>query len=233
MSLPRTPAAEAMDAPDLDPHVHERALDGLARLNRWSLVARLLWPELRRAARATAGPLELLDVACGAGDVPVALARRARAAGLSVRVTALDRSATALAHAARRARAAGVELRTLQADALSPAGLPVRADVVTCSLFLHHLDPDAASRLLAAAAAAAGRRLLACDLSRTRAGLLLAAAASRLATRSAVVRGDAPASVRNAFTPAEALELARRAGLRDVQVRRAFPQRWLLAWSPP
>jgi len=233
MSLARTPAAEAMDAPGLDPRAHEHALAGLARLNRWSLVARLLWPEVRRAALAGAAPLELLDVACGAGDVPLALALRARAAGLALRITALDRSATALAHAARRARAAGIELHARQADALAPAGLPAQADVVTCSLFLHHLDPDAATHLLRVAAAATRRRLLVCDLRRTHAGLCLAAAASRLATRSDVVHADATASVRNAWTPAEARALAARAGLHGARVRHAFPQRWLLAWSPP
>ncbi len=233
MSLPRTPAAEAMDASDLDPRRHEQALAGLVRLNRWSGVARLLWPEVARAARAAHGTIELLDVAAGAGDVPVALARRARAAGLPLRVTALDRSATALEHAARRARAAGVELHTLQADALAPGGLPCRADVVTCSLFLHHLDPDAAPRLLRAAADAARRRLLVCDLRRSRAGLALAATASHLASRSPVVHADAPASVRNAWTPTEALELAARAGLQGARVRHVFPQRWLLSWSPP
>jgi len=72
-----------------------------------------------------------------------------------------------------------------------------------------------------------------CDLRRTRAGLALATLASRMATRSAVVHADAPASVRNAWTPAEAAALAARAGLSGARVRRAFPQRWLLEWSPP
>jgi 2-polyprenyl-3-methyl-5-hydroxy-6-metoxy-1,4-benzoquinol methylase len=228
----RPPQAEIMDEPDLDPAVHDAALDGLARLNAWAGSARPFWPPLAALARGAPGPLHVLDVAAGAGDVAVALARRARRAGLPLRVTATDRSATALAHAARRAARHGVPLEVVQADALAPGGLPLRADAVICSLFLHHLDEERAVAFLRAAAAAARRLLLVADLRRSAAGLLLAAGASHLATRSPVVHADAASSVRNAYAPREVAALAARAGLARAVVRRTFPQRLLLAWSP-
>jgi hypothetical protein len=165
--------------------------------------------------------------------VPLALLARARAAGRPLRATALDRSATALAHAAQRAAAAGLPLAVVQGDALAPGGLPLRADVVTSSLFLHHLAEDEAVAFLRAAAAAARRLLLVADLRRGAAGLALAWSASRLATRSAVVHADAPASVRNAFTLEEVAALAERAGLAGARVVRRFPQRLLLVWRRP
>jgi len=228
----RPPQAEIMDGPDLDPAVHDAALSGLARLNAWAGSARPFWPPLAALARGAPAPLHVLDVASGAGDVAVALARRARRAGLPLRVTATDRSATALAHAARRAARHGVSLSVVQADALAPGGLPLRADAVICSLFLHHLDEERAVAFLRSAAAAARRLLLVADLRRSAAGLLLAATASRLATRSPVVHADAAASVRNAYAAQEVAALAARAGLRGAVVRRVFPQRLLLAWSP-
>src|SRR4051794_18885315 len=95
-----------MDRPDLPVALHEHALRGLTRLNRWSGSARILRPPLRRLAAEIGGrPLRLLDVACGAGDVLVALARRGRPA---FELRGLDVSPTALDHARRRAASAGV-----------------------------------------------------------------------------------------------------------------------------
>ena len=230
--LARRHAPEVMDGPGLDPAAHDHALAGLARLNRWAGADRILWPPLADLLAQAAAPVSLLDVAAGAGDVPLALLARARAAGHALQATALDRSATALAHAARRAAAQGQPLAVVQADALAPGGLPLRADVVTCSLFLHHLSEHEAVDFLRGAAGAARRLLLVSDLHRGATGLALAFAASRLATRSAGVHADAPASVRNAFTTAEVGALARRAGLRDARVVRRFPQRLLLSWRP-
>jgi 2-polyprenyl-3-methyl-5-hydroxy-6-metoxy-1,4-benzoquinol methylase len=224
-----------MDAPDLAAAAHEAALDGLARLNRWSRAAPTLWSAVARLARgagAARRPLRLLDVACGGGDVPVALALRARRAGLDLQVSACDRSPTALTRARAHALRHGADVRFTPCDVLADA-LPGPAEIVTCSLFLHHLTDAQAVALLAGLGAAATRAVLVADLRRTRAGLALAGACTRLATRSPLVHADGPASVRAAFTPSELADLARRAGLHDARVRNTFPQRMMLTWMRP
>src|SRR5436305_8931277 len=190
-----------MDRADLPAPLHEHALAGLARLNRWSGSDRILWPPIRRlTADITERPLRLLDVACGAGDVIVALARRARRAGIAIDCHAVDISPTALDHARRRAAAAGVAVAFARRDALADP-LSGGFDVVTSSLFLHHLTDEQAVELSRRMAAATTRLLLVNDLRRARRGWLLAAAACRLLTRSPVVHVDGPRSVAAAFTP--------------------------------
>jgi hypothetical protein len=110
--------------------------------------------------------------------------------------------------------------------------LPVRADIVTCSLFLHHLDPPDVVRTLSRCASAAGRRLLVHDLVRTRTGLALVYVIPRVVTTSPVVHTDAVLSVRAAYTRDELADLARSAGLQGFELRPSFPQRMLLSWSP-
>src|SRR3954454_10429298 len=118
-----------MDRPDLPADRHDRALDGLARLNWWSGSARILWrPIRRRAAKPPGRPLRLLDVACGAGDVLAALAGRARRAGVALQLHGCDISPTALEHARRRA--AGLDVTLDRRDALA-GPLPAGFDVVT------------------------------------------------------------------------------------------------------
>lgn len=219
---------ELMDGPDLAPPSHDAALTGLERINRWSAAD----AALRRPVLALRGPLTLLDVACGGGDVPIALWLAARSAGRPLEVTALDRSPQAVAHAAAAAARRGAAVRFAVRDACDGHPLPA-ADVVTCSLFLHHLDAEAAVALLAALGAAARRLLLVTDLRRTLPGLLLALSVPRLLSRSPVVHADAPASARAAWSPAELSALAARAGLSGARVQPIFPQRMLLTWTRP
>jgi 2-polyprenyl-3-methyl-5-hydroxy-6-metoxy-1,4-benzoquinol methylase len=217
---------ELMDDPAIDPAEHRRALAALARINRVSNSAGVLWPIIPVLARELDRPVRLLDVATGSGDVPGRLLARARRTGIALEVSACDVSATAIDEA--RQRQPGIEF--FIHDALR-APLPPGFDVVSCSLFLHHLDNDDVVSLMANMEAAARRVVLVNDLARSRFNFVGVWLATRLLTRSRIVRFDGPASVRSAFTPAEAVALAARAGLHGAIVRIRFPARFLLAWE--
>ena len=222
---------ERMDDPALDPAEHRRALDGLTRLNAASGAFRPLWGLIAGLARANPGrPVRVLDVATGAGEFPVTLARTAKRAGLPVEAAGCDLSETALDCGREMAAAVGLPVTFFRQDVLRDP-LPTGYDVVTCSLFLHHLDEPDAVRLLTAMREAAGRLVLVNDLARGRLNYALVRLACRLLTRSPVVRYDGPVSVRAAFTPAEALALAETAGLAGARVRPCFPCRFQLSWS--
>lgn len=218
-----------MDDPALDAAEHESALAGLARLNRLSGADAILWPHLQREAARVGRPLRVLDVATGSGDVPVALALRARRVKVDLDLHACDVSSRALDLAGACAQRAGVRLSTFVAnlEVEMPLG---DFDVVTCSLFLHHLSHDAVVKALQIMADAAGSLLLVSDLRRSSTGLGLAWAASRCSTRSRVVHVDAVRSVRAAFTIGEMQSMALEAGLTDASVAPVWPLRMLLCW---
>jgi SAM-dependent methyltransferase len=231
MNLPRRRRPEIMDQPNLDADQHVQALRALTRINFLSRSAGILWPTLSRLARDIAPRvLRVLDVATGAGDVPIRLWRKARRVGLSLDLECCDLSPVALHHAQSGAAAAGAPIRFFEYNALTG---PILAgyDAVICSLFLHHLDEAEAISLLGRMAKMAGRLLLVNDLERGRLGLLAAHVVTRFMTTSPVVRIDGPRSVEGAFTVAEARSLAQRAGLENTQLDRHWPFRWLLTWS--
>jgi 2-polyprenyl-3-methyl-5-hydroxy-6-metoxy-1,4-benzoquinol methylase len=224
---------ELMDDPALDPAEHAAALRGLARINAVSQSASILWTSLRDLARSAAPrPLRVLDVATGGGDVPLALARHARASGVRLELHACDISATAIAEAGQRGREAGVQMRLFECDALA---LPAETtyDAVICSLFVHHLEEDAVVLLLERMCAAAEQAVLVSDLRRSFGGYLMACAATRALTRSRIVHVDGPRSVEGAFTPEELRDLAARAGLTGATVEPRWPCRMLLRWRRP
>lgn len=220
---------EQMDAPDLAPEQHLEALRGLKRINQASEAVRQTRKPIVRLAKARGlSRLHLLDVACGGGEVPVGVAVAARHRGISMELTLVDQSETALAAAQRRAVNAAVVVSTRAGSAFE-LELPA-ADVVTCSLFLHHLDRADVVRLLGRLAGATRHLLVVTDLRRSRLGWVIAWVGCRVLSRSPIVRFDGPVSVRAAWTPAELVAMAREARLQSARVRRLWPWRMQLVW---
>ncbi len=219
-----------MDDPQLDAGLHLEALRGLARLNLLSGSANVFWPAVAALCK-TGKTVNLLDVATGGGDVIISLGRRAAKSGFNLKMTACDISRRALDFAAEHARRQGLFLETIQLD-LHKDDLPSTGfDLVTCSLFAHHLDPDGVSNLLRKMAAATTAVVLLQDLKRCTNGLMLAQLAAWLFSRSAVVHNDAGASVHASYTIDEMLALAATAGLDGCTVEERWPCRYLLQWK--
>lgn len=220
----RNLAPEQMDDPNLGPKEHARALRGLARLHRLGRSADLVWPIISRELQIAGGSrLSLLDVACGRADLLATLSLRAHG---RLECTGVDISARALDLARRRAPSG---IRFIPLDVRSET-LP-SADIVLCSLFLHHLEDDDGVRLLARMGETANRLVIVSDLLRSRLSYYAVRIGAFLATRSPVVWKDSGLSVRAAFTPRELERLAWRAGLRGAVVRPRFPCRLLLTWD--
>ena len=228
---------ELMDHPDVDVGVHREALDGLALVNRISASALILWRPIRDLCRQRqrAGdprPVRVLDIASGGGDVSCELWRRARRRGFPLEVTGCDFSPVAIDHARHTAARLKADVSFVPLDVLAEP-IPAGYDVVACSLFLHHLDDDQAITVLRKMGEAAGSLVLVNDLKRCKLGWWAAHIGTRLLSRSHVVHDDGIVSVEGAFTPAEALALADKAGLVGATVQRRFPFRYLLSWRRP
>lgn len=224
---------ELMDQPGLDEHQHRQALKGLARINRWSRSAAIFWPSLRRAAlkaQSSGSELRVLDLACGGGDVTVALGLRAQRSGLPVKLTGADISSTALDVAREQAVRIGASVEFMQLNILDEP-LPQDFDAVICSLFLHHLDDVDAVQVMKKMAAATRQLVLINDLIRSRVGYAAAMFGTQLLTRSHVVHVDGPLSVAGAFTVSEAKAMADAAGLQGARIDTHWPWRFLLSWS--
>jgi SAM-dependent methyltransferase len=223
---------ELMDSPALGSEAHAQALAGLARVNWWSRSEAILWSSMGRRIRNEPSRVwKVLDIASGAGDVTCALADRAAREKLSVELVGCDVSPTAVEIARRRAAELG-NVSFLVHDVLCDP-LPESYDIVTSSLFLHHLETDDARLLLRRMGEAAGEMVLVNDLQRTRLGYALAWLGCRILSRSPIVHYDGPVSVEGAFTGEEALGLADQAGLTGTTISYHWPQRFLLTWIRP
>lgn len=184
-----------------------------------------------RALRAC-GARSVLDVGSGAGDVALALVRDGERRGVPLSVTCLDTSEQMLA-IARTAAAGHPALRFVHGDGTALPFADQSFDAVLCTLALHHFEPEPASALLRELRRVARLAPIVCDLRRSALALGVTWLWSRT-SRNRLTRHDAPLSVRRAYTPGEALALARTAGWRAPQVRReAFFRMTLTDGNPP
>jgi len=223
-SLPFSREPELMDDPALPAADHVAALEALATINAISRTATHLARGITSLRPNDSGALTVVDVACGGGDVTVALERRlaGTTARLRPAVVGIDISPRAIARAeqlaAKRASGATFQVCDVLRDGCPPC------DVAVSSLFLHHLDDATAVTLLRHMAAAARIGIVISDLIRGRLGLALAIVGTTLLSSSRVARVDGPLSVRAARTIPEYRRLLTAAGLSTAAIRRAWPE---------
>jgi SAM-dependent methyltransferase len=239
LSLEHVRQAELMDDPTLAEADHLHALEALATINAVSRTAiQIAAAVASLIPRDDAGPVQVVDLACGGGDVTLACGRRLAASlgGRDVVMTGVDLSRRGLERAAARIASgreqlAGLPLRfAFVARDLVASGCPP-CDIAISSLFLHHLDDGPAARVLGSMAASCRRGFVVSDLIRSRLGLVLAVLGTSVLSGSRVARIDGPLSVRAARTPEEYRRLLDAAGLTSATVHRTWPERVLITWQ--
>ncbi len=217
-----------MDAPDPDPALLRKALDGLHRIHRLTGGVALAARPLGRAAAGRPGPLRLLDVGSGGGRLARDVARRLGGAA-AVRPVLADVSRPTLAAARELTAGDGGSDDGPRLVQLTAGALPFAADafdLALCATTLHHLERDEARACLRELDRVSGGRWVVTDLRRGR--LALAAVrllAATLWRRNPFPRHDGPVSVRRAFTPEELRSLLAEAGLDGARVDRSGPVR--------
>ena len=204
-------AKELMDGPvarlDLD-----RNLRDIAFANRWFGGS----APVIRCFRPVA---EVLDVGSGGGDVAGAIIRDAQRRGVAMHVTCFDRSSEML-DIARNALGTNEAVQYVAGEGTRLPFADGAYDVALCTLALHHFEPPDAIVLLRELRRVSRVTPLVGDLRRSRRALAMTTLWVTLFACNRLTRHDAPLSVRRAYTPAEALDLARDAGWRDPRVRR-------------
>ncbi len=223
---------EVMDQPGLDPSEHAKALAGLRRINTISRCSAALFQPIEAlASTQPTKSLRVLELACGGGDTAIDLALMAKRKGLALDIHACDLNPEAVEIARTNAKTRKADVTVFAADALTKPTEANRFDVVYCTLFAHHLDEMDVVHLLEAMALQSRKLILVDDLIRSRLGFALAWIGTRLLSRSWVVHTDGPLSVRGAFQPDEMMTMAMRAGLLNAQIKRSWPERYLLSWA--
>lgn len=152
-----------------------------------------------------------LDVGGASGDIAAAAVQSLARTGVKVEPVVLDLIPSHL----------NGNSYSVCGDALA---LPFRDrsfDVVGCSLFAHHLEPQQIVQFAREALRVATHAFLINDLIRSPWHLALAQA-GRIFYRGRMTQHDAPVSVRRAYTKGEMRQIMQASGATDVEIRDFF-----------
>lgn len=195
--MERVSTPEILDSDDCPAGEVAISLQDLCRINRWFGGIATTRSLIERVAQRTGRKhFSLLEVAAGPGEVPKAAAAQLRSKGISLDIFCLDRVRSHLSQPNANGHCAIV------ADALA-LPFPDRSfDLVSCSLFAHHLEPRQLSDFGDEALRVSRCAVLINDLVRHPLHVALVYAAFPI-MRSYVSRVDGLASVRRAYRPEE------------------------------
>jgi len=224
--MKRSREKEQMDLPGLDARLLKEDLCNLRIINRYLGAYRgVLW-SLRRLKRRGDGALSLLDVGTGNGDLPKRIVEWGRESGIPVSIVALEPHPVTVA-VARQYTRDFPEIAIVRGDGLRPPFSPGAFDFVLASQLLHHFSEEEILDLLQRWSKLARRGILVSDLVRHPLAYYGIFWLTRFLTRNEMTLGDAPLSVKRAFTLAEWRELFSRAGIGEFRLFSFFPFRML------
>jgi Methyltransferase domain len=220
--MKRVSTVELLDNDSGTPAEVNASLDDLRRINRWFGGIATTEDMVKRVARETdQSSLSLLEIASGSGYVPERARERLQHAELRLQVTLLDRAPSHLS----------TGNPAVAGDALALPFRDASFDLLSCNLFAHHLSPQELVRFVDEALRVCRVAVLINDLVRHPLHMSLVYAGMPL-YRSRITRHDAPASVRQAYTPEEMKTLLARSSAARVEIHRHYLFRMgVIAWK--
>ena len=215
---------ELLDSDSGTPQEVEDSLADLRMFNRYFGGAHTMTALLTAVADARQlKQVSFLDVAGASGDVALRSGKALKGNGIELRPVVLDRAESHL----------NGSIPSVCGDALA---LPFRDssfDVVGCSLFVHHLEPDEIVHFAREALRVARYAFVINDLIRHPLHLGLVYAGFPL-YRSRITRHDTVASVRRAYTSQEMRRMLEQSGATDLEIRMFYLFRMgVIAWKRP
>lgn len=219
----RATATEFLDRPDCDPALAAASYRFMETVNGCfggiRMVRRFLATETK--GRHADVPLRILDIGSGSCDIPLAVSRWARARGIPLHFTCLEKAGHAVDIArGELARAGNPSVQLLQEDAFTHQ--PAEPyDCAVASMCFHHFSDAQILTLLRRLHGFVLNSVLINDLRRSRLAYL--AARLLLVTTPAEVRHDALLSIRRGFKISELRSLLRQLDSITVSVE---PTRW-------
>jgi ubiquinone/menaquinone biosynthesis C-methylase UbiE len=224
--MKRVVIPELLDTDSGAPAEVATAISDLQHINQWFGGIAVTQSMIARVARTLrSSSLSLLEVAAGGGYVPRAASRRMRKLGIELQVTLLDRASSHLKNGFGNGASA------VAGDALALPFADGSFDLVSCTLFAHHLEPRELVQFVNEGLRVCRAAVIINDVVRDPVHLALAYLSLPL-YRSRFTHHDAPASVRRAYTVNEMQQMLRQTTAARVEIeRRPLFRMGAIAWK--
>lgn len=172
-----------------------------------------------------AGPLTVADLGCGSGDLLRRLADYGRSKKIPMRLTGVDANPHIISYARRHCKdypEISFDVQNVFSGDFSRRSF----DIITGTLFFHHFDDSSLCSLLPRLVRQSRIGVLINDIHRHAVAYHSIQLLTRLFSSSAMVRYDAPLSVRRAFTRRDWERLFHASSLKTYKIRWKWAFRW-------
>ena len=227
----RSNELEFIDTGDYTAEEYEGCLIELRRINRWlgdeSALKNSL---LREIKKINLQSFSVLDIGAGSGEFLRIIAKFARQKNLQANLFGLELNARSASSILEESKDFN-EINAIRGNALSLPFADKTFDYTICSLFTHHFTDENIIKILAEMKRVSRRKIFVIDLHRHPLAYFLYTTAGKLIIKNRLTRHDGALSILRAFKPEELEELARKASLENVSVKRHLPFRLVLSGS--
>jgi ubiquinone/menaquinone biosynthesis C-methylase UbiE len=222
---------ERIDTGDYTPEEYDRFLHDIRLVNRFAGDKRALKKTLlQEIEKENLRKFSVLDVGAGSGELLREIGKFARRKKKNSDLLGLElnaRSADAILEESKNFN----DIKSIQANALSLPFADNTFDYAISSLFTHHLSDEEIVKSLSEMKRVVRSKIFIIDLHRHRTAYFFYKIFCIAFRISPLVRQDGSLSILRSFKPDELAELARKAGLENISVRKIFPFRLVLSGS--
>ncbi len=227
----RSHRLEYIDTGNYTAAEYEDCISELRFVNRWMGDAHSLKATLLREVETEhLTGFSMLDLGAGSGELLRVAATWARQTNRQFSGVGLDLNER-MAESILEESESFDEISSVRGDALRLPFNEAQFDYVICSLFTHHLLDEQVVQVLREMSRVARRRIFVIDLHRHPVAYFFYTTLGKIVLHNRLLRHDGALSILRSFKSDELLELAQRAGLRDIAVERHFPYRLVLSAS--
>ncbi len=174
-----------------------------------------------------AEPIVIADLGCGGGDIMMLIAKWARKTGHKIELKGYDANANIVDYANKNC-AGYPEISCYTEDIFSEGFKANRFDIVICTLFTHHFKDDQLISIFHQFKTQAKIGVVINDLHRHWLAFGSIKLLTQLFSKSAMVKYDAPLSVRRAFRKNELQKIMKSAEIKDFSLKWMWAFRWQL-----
>ncbi len=225
----RSEAPEIMDDFTLEGKLLRDTFDKLERINRLLGGNRVTLNGVKRILHNTSKKQEItiIDIGCGHGDILRDIAKMGRKEGYNFKLIGVDANSDAIAYANELSQDY-LELSFYNLDIFSEEYKKIKADVVLCTLFLHHFKPKEVLKLLKYNLEKASIGMVINDLHRSKIAYYLFKAIT-VFEPNYMIRQDGLTSVLKAFKIKDLENITKELNAKaSIKWKWAFRYQWIL-----
>lgn len=233
----RSDKLERIDTGDYTAAEYDRFLQDIRLVNRFAgdnrALKKTLLREIKKAntkenSKVNTRDFSVLDVGAGSGELLRVIAESARKTNKNCRLIGVELNARSAASIAEESKDYN-EIKAVRADALRLPFFDKSFDYAICSLFTHHFTDERVVAVLRELSRVSRRKIYVIDLHRHRMAYFFYKIFCASFRISRLVREDGSLSILRSFKPYELENLAQKAELKNVSVKRYFPFRIVLS----